>query len=91
MAAGHSGGFFVSPAAVLGWVLPRLRPPMAPTAAVPRFYVGNRRDGSRLLSSALVITGAGLIRSDHPLGQAVALVAGLLSLYCWLCYRKLQN
>jgi hypothetical protein len=30
---------------------------MAPTAAVPRFYVGNRRDGSRLLSSALVITG----------------------------------
>ena len=64
---------------------------MAPTAAVSRFYVGNRRDGSRLLSSALVITGVGLIRLYHPGGRAVALVAGLLSLYWWLCYRKLQH
>lgn len=59
--------------------------------STPRFYVGNRRDGSRLLSSALVITGAGLIRADHPAGRAIALVAGLLSLYWWLCYRKLQH
>jgi hypothetical protein len=64
---------------------------MAPTATVSRSYVGNRRDGSRLLSSALVITGAGLIRVDHPIGRTVALVAGLLSLYWWLCYRKLQH
>ena len=64
---------------------------MAPSAAAPRFYVGNRRDGARLLSSALVITGAGLIRVDHPAGRVLALVAGLLSLYWWLCYRKLTH
>lgn len=64
---------------------------MAYPATAQRFYVSNRRDGSRLLSSALVITGAGLIRFDHPLGRLIALVAGLLSLYWWLCYRKLQH
>ncbi len=56
-----------------------------------RFYVNNRRDGSRLLSSALVICGAGLIRIDHPIGQAIALIAGLVSLYWWTCYRQLQR
>jgi hypothetical protein len=56
-----------------------------------RFYVKNRRDGSRLLSSALVICAAGLIRIDQPIGRAVALVAGLISLYWWNCYRHLQK
>jgi hypothetical protein len=56
-----------------------------------RFYVNNRRDGSRLLSSALVICGAGLIRIDHPVGQVVAVLAGLVSLYWWLCYRQLPS
>ena len=56
-----------------------------------RFYVNNRRDGSRLLSSALVICGAGLIRIDHPVGKVVALLAGLVSLYWWLCYRQLPS
>ncbi|MFY8148381.1 MAG: hypothetical protein ACOVNL_04080 [Prochlorococcaceae cyanobacterium] len=55
----------------------------------PRFYVDNRRDGSRLLSTALVITGAGLVRFDHPIGRAVAVVGGLVSLYWWTQYRKL--
>lgn len=55
-----------------------------------RFYVNNRRDGSRLLSSALVIAGAGLIRIDHPIGQVVFVLAGLLSLYWWRCYRQLK-
>lgn len=56
-----------------------------------RFYVNNRRDGSRLLSSALVICGAGLVRIDHPIGQAVALLAGAVSAYWWSCYRQLQR
>jgi hypothetical protein len=56
-----------------------------------RFFVNNRRDGSRLLSSALVICGAGLIRIDHPAGQAIALLAGLVSLYWWICYRQLES
>ena len=55
-----------------------------------RFFVNNRRDGARLLSTALVICGAGLIRIDHPGGQAVALLAGLVSAYWWSCYRQLE-
>ncbi|MEB3264812.1 MAG: hypothetical protein VKJ66_10615 [Synechococcus sp.] len=55
----------------------------------PRFYVDNRRDGSRLLSTALVVTGAGLIRFDHPIGRVVAVVGAIVSGYWWIQYRKL--
>ncbi len=58
---------------------------------LPRLFVDNRRDGSRLLSSALVITGIGLVRIDHPLGQVVAVIGGSISAYWWLCYRQLQR
>ena len=61
------------------------------TPSLARFYVKNRRDGSRLLSSALVITAAGMVRIDHPAGRLVALVAGLISLYWWGCYSKLAS
>ena len=56
-----------------------------------RLYVNNRRDGSRLLSSAVVITAIGLIRCDTLPGRVVAVLAGLLSLYWWHCYRQLQQ
>ena len=56
-----------------------------------RFYVSNRRDGSRLLSSAVVITVIGLIRCDTLAGRIVGVMAGLLSLYWWSCYRQLQQ
>ncbi len=56
-----------------------------------RFYVNNRRDGSRLLSSALVITTIGLVAHTHPLGLMVAIVGSVISLYWWLCYCKLQG
>lgn len=56
-----------------------------------RRFASNRRDGARLLSSALVITGAGVVRIDHPVGRLVTLVGGLISLYWWLCYRQLQH
>lgn len=56
-----------------------------------RFFAKNRRDGARLLSSALVITGAGLVRVDHPVGQVVTVVGGLVCLYWWLCYRQLER
>lgn len=62
-----------------------------PAPAVARFYVNNRRDGSRLLSSAVVITAIGLIRCDTLAGQIVAVVGGLISLYWWQCYRQLQQ
>ena len=54
-----------------------------------RFFARNRRDGARLLSTALVITGAGLVRLDHPIGRGLALVAGLVSVVWWMGYRQL--
>lgn len=59
-------------------------------APLARFYVNNRRDGSRLLSSALAIFAAGLMRVDHPIGRSVALLAGLVSIYWWFCYRQIK-
>lgn len=56
-----------------------------------RLYAKNRRDGARLLSSALVITSIGLIRIDHPIGQAVAALGTLVCLYWWSCYRTLER
>jgi hypothetical protein len=56
-----------------------------------RFFAGNRRDGARLLSTALVITVVGLVRIDHPIGCVIALIGGSLSLYWWLQYRQLTQ
>jgi hypothetical protein len=39
----------------------------------------------------LVISGAGLVRVDHPAGRAVFLVGSVLSLLGWIQYRKLQH
>ena len=44
-----------------------------------------------MLSTALVITVVGLVRIDHPIGRAIALIAGCLSLYWWLQYRQLTQ
>ncbi len=67
--------------------------PLSPlsTAPVRPWFPSNRRDGSRLLSTGLVISGAGLVRFDHPIGRAIALVAGLISLFWWLQYRRLTH
>ncbi len=39
----------------------------------------------------IVITGAALLRFDHPAGRAIALVFGVLSLIGWGCYRRLSH
>lgn len=57
---------------------------------MPRFYVNNRRDGSRLLSSAVVISTIGLVAHAHPVGLTVALVGSGISLYWWFCYIQLK-
>ncbi len=57
---------------------------------MPRFYVNNRRDGSRLLSSAVVISCIGLVAHAQPLGLLVAVVGSSISLYWWFCYTKLK-
>ena len=59
-----------------------------PALALP--YPKNRRDGARLLSSALVVTSIGLI-AHNPFGWSVAGLGGLVSLYCWSCYRRLER
>jgi hypothetical protein len=56
-----------------------------------RLYAKNRRDGARLLSSAVVITSIGLIRIDHPIGQVVAALGTMVCLYWWTCYRNLER
>jgi hypothetical protein len=80
--------------AVLRFVLiaPPFLPPSGRTApSGPRFFAHNRRDGSRLLSSALVIAGIGLVRFDHPLGRLVFILVGALSAYWWSQYVKLRS
>ncbi|MFZ9559154.1 MAG: hypothetical protein ACO27M_04930 [Vulcanococcus sp.] len=71
------------------WV--KLRPSDDRPPALARFYAKNRRDGARLLSSALVITSVGLVRIDHPAGQVVTAVGALVCLYWWSCYRQLER
>lgn len=56
-----------------------------------RFFARNRRDGARLLSSALVIMVVGLTGWQHQAGRIVAVAAGLVSLYWWLQYRRLTQ
>jgi hypothetical protein len=56
-----------------------------------RLFVGNRRDGSRLLSSAIATAVVGFVRFDSPWGQAVALGATALSVWWWICYRQLSH
>ena len=64
--------------------------PPPPGGPPGRGVARNRREGSRLLSSALVLSGAGLVRVDHPLGQLVFVLAGLVSLFWWRQYRRLS-
>ena len=78
----------MGPGPVLAWA--RLPLSSRPTP-LARLYAKNRRDGARLLSSALVITSIGLIRIDHPVGQVVAALGTLVCLYWWSCYRTLER
>ena len=56
-----------------------------------KLFVDNRRDGSRMLSSMLAIAFIGLVRIDTRWGQIVFVLAGLVSAWFWLCYRKLTH
>jgi hypothetical protein len=54
-------------------------------------FVKNRRDGSRLLSSALLVCAAGLIRFDHPVGRGLFLLTSAICLYWGYCYGRLEH
>jgi hypothetical protein len=54
------------------------------------FYVKNRRDGSRLLSSALVIFTIAITQHQTTWGVVVAAISALVCLYWGFAYRKLD-
>lgn len=76
-------GFFVGTALreSEGRVMSRLLP----------LFAKNRRDGARLLSSALVILVIALTQLAQPWGQVVSVLAGSLCLYWWFAYRRLER
>ena len=58
--------------------------------ALASFYVKNRRDGSRLLSSALVIFTIAITQHQTIWGVVVASISALICLYWGFAYRKLD-
>ena len=66
-------------------------PHCTPLVTLAPLYAKNRRDGARLISTAVVITSVGVIRIDHPAGQVVAVLGTLVCLYWWSCYRRLEG
>lgn len=77
-------GFFIVRTALReseGRVVSRLLP----------FFAKNRRDGARLLSSALVILAVALTQLTQPWGQVVSVIASVLCLYWWFAYRRLER
>ena len=65
------------------------RIPLIPVLAP--LYVQNRRDGSRLLSSALVIFTISMTQIHRTWGCALAGVSGLVCLYWGFAYRRLDR
>ena len=55
------------------------------------FFAGNRRDGARLLSSALVFLTIGMTQLDQRWGQVLSLIASMVCLYWGVAYRRLDR
>ena len=55
------------------------------------FFAGNRRDGARLLSSALVFLSIGLTQLDHQWGRILSVIAGAICIYWGFAYRRLDR
>jgi len=56
-----------------------------------RLFVGNRRDGARLISSTLVVAVIGLVGWQSWIGRLVGVSAALLSLFWWRKYQQLRQ
>lgn len=54
-------------------------------------YVRNRRDGSRLLSSALVIFTIAATQLQQAWGLTVAAISALVCIYWGLAYSRLER
>ena len=55
------------------------------------FYVHNRRDGSRLLSSALVIFSISITQLNRSWAVVVAAISAIVCLYWGFAYRNLER
>ena len=55
------------------------------------FYVHNRRDGSRLLSSALVIFSISITQLNRSWAVVVAAMSAIVCLYWGFAYRNLER
>lgn len=55
------------------------------------FFANNRRDGARLLSSALVILTVALTQLHQTWGQVITILFSALCLYWGLAYRRLDR
>ena len=55
------------------------------------FYVHNRRDGSRLLSSALVIFCISITQLNRSWAVVVAAISAIVCLYWGFAYRNLER
>ena len=55
------------------------------------FFAGNRRDGARLLSSALVFLSIGLTQLDHQWGRILSVIASMICIYWGFAYRRLER
>ncbi|OUW27784.1 MAG: hypothetical protein CBD37_06750 [Cyanobacteria bacterium TMED177] len=55
------------------------------------FYVHNRRDGSRLLSSALVIFCVAITQLNQSWAVVVAAISAIVCLYWGFAYRNLER
>ena len=56
-----------------------------------RTFSDNRRDGSRMVSSALLVMFLAALRLDTRIGLVVAVSAGLIALIWFLLYMGLEK
>ena len=59
-------------------------------SVLPRFFVGNRRDGARLISSGVLVFTVSITQLAHLWGQVLSAVSFGICLYWSLVYRRLE-
>ncbi|QEY32941.1 hypothetical protein EVJ50_12620 [Synechococcus sp. RSCCF101] len=57
----------------------------------PALFPSNRRDGARLLSTAVIVLVSALVRCDTLAGRILAMLSAPIALYWWICYRRLDH
>ena len=67
----------------------KVKLPCAP--ALPRLFANNRRDGARLISSALVLFTISATQIHQPWGPPFTFFFTVVCLYWGLAYRRLDR